>query len=135
MPLGAWEVQTAIYSRLTGDPTLSGLVGGRIFDDIPQGSDFPYVRLGDENTTDDGGKDYVANQRAISVEVFSRYAGSSEAKRVMSAVYDLLHEQGLTVSGQQVVLMRHEFSSPVFMDPDGLSRHGSMRFRLFTANT
>lgn len=131
MSLGAWAIQAAIYDRLASDLTLTSL-GARVYDDVPQGTEFPYVVVGDETITDDGGKDFQGFDRLMSIDVFSRYSGNKEAKQIMDQVFNLLHDQPLTVSTQQLIVMRLAFAPPVLRDPDGVSRHGVMRFRIKT---
>ena len=41
-----WELQKAIYAQLNGDSALGGLVTG-IYDYVPEGSNSPYVVIGD----------------------------------------------------------------------------------------
>lgn len=134
MSLGAWELQAAIYNRLASDTALASL-GFAVYDDVPQGSAYPFIIVGEESSTDDGGKDYQALNRSIIVHTFSRYAGSKETKDALAIVYDLLHEQPLTVTDQQVVLLRHDFMGPIQVEGDGLTRHGVMRFRALTVSS
>ena len=46
----------------------------------------------------------------------------------MDRVHTLLHDSSLSVTGSNFINMRFEFSD-IIRDPDGITRHGVMRFR------
>ena len=63
MVLHSKNLQTAIYSKLNDDSTLDGIVGNnKIFDDVPQGTSYPYVVIGEETAIDAGAKDTDAQE-------------------------------------------------------------------------
>ncbi|WPM82077.1 DUF3168 domain-containing protein [Brucella pseudintermedia] len=41
-----YELQGAIVQRLKNDPALSAMIGGRVYDTVPEGAEFPYVSFG-----------------------------------------------------------------------------------------
>jgi hypothetical protein len=49
-------------------------------------------------------------------------------------VHTLLHDSSLSQTGFNLVNMRYEFSD-VLRDPDGVTRHGIIRFRAITLGT
>jgi len=105
------------------------LGGNNIYDFVPEGTSFPYVKVGDQTMVDDGTKDKKGSDFTLIVHTFSRYRGSKEIKEIMSLVYDVLHESSLSVSGA-MNNMRFEFSD-IIKEPDGLTTHGVQRFRTF----
>ena len=47
MSFHSFDLQSAIYSTLNDDSTLDGIIGNnKIFDHVPQDTDYPYVRIG-----------------------------------------------------------------------------------------
>ena len=46
----------------------------------------------------------------------------------MDKVHDLLHDVNLSVTGFSLINLRFEYSD-ILRDPDGITRHGVMRFR------
>ena len=46
----------------------------------------------------------------------------------MDRIHDLLHNHSLSVTGFNLINLRFEFSD-ILRDPDGVTRHGIMRFR------
>ncbi len=126
-----WPLQVAVRAALVADATLDGLIAGRVYDQVPQDSPFPYVVVGDATARDFDTKTEDGMELTFTVHTWSRYRGLSETKQVMAAVLDALDGQGLTVTGHRLTLLRFEFSA-TFMDPDGLTRHGVQRFRAIT---
>lgn len=139
-------LQAAIYSRLSGFTALTALLsthdyGGTvlpaIYDQVPQvddpasNTDFPYIVLGEwtmvENDTDtDTGFDAT-----LTIHTWSRQRGYQECQNVMLQVYNALHRYtGLTVTGYGVSGIHQEFSD-LMRDPDGITRHGVQRFRIY----
>ncbi len=124
----AVTLQTAVYNALSADATLVSAVTG-IYDFVPEGTAFPYVKVGDQTMVDGGTKNKKGNDFTLMVHAFSRYRGSKEIKEIMSLVYDVLHESSLSVSGA-FNNMRFEFSD-IIKENDGLTTHGMQRFRVF----
>ena len=124
------ELQTTVYNALIGNNPLTAKLGGNnIYDFVPEGTSFPYVKVGDQTMVDDGTKDKKGSDFTLIVHTFSRYRGSKEIKEIMSLIYDVLHESSLSVSGASNN-MRFEFSD-IIKEPDGLTTHGVQRFRVF----
>lgn len=127
-----FEVQKALYTALNGDGTVSGLVNA-VYDFAPQVSDggsggaFPYIEVGtilfnEMDTKTRNGFDF-----ACRIHTRSRSNSAKETKDIQSAIYDVLHLQGLSVTGYNTILMRRE-TSDVMRAPDG-SFHGVCEYR------
>jgi len=126
----AETLQGTVYTALTGNnPLTTALGGSKIYDFVPEGTTFPYVKVGDQTMVDDGTKDKKGSDFTLMIHTFSRYRGSKEIKNIMSLVYDVLHESSLSVSGA-FNNMRFEFSD-IIKESDGLTTHGVQRFRVF----
>ena len=67
----------------------------------------------------------------LSLHAWSRYAGRKEVKDIMSAVYEVLHDASLSVTGHQLVNLRFVFGD-VFRKQDGDTFQGLMRYRAVT---
>ncbi|MBY6265571.1 DUF3168 domain-containing protein [Azospirillum sp. 412522] len=116
--------QVAILAALR--PALDPVL---VLDDVPQGQAFPYVVIGEDVVTDwPMLGDDEAEEIDLTLHVWSRYAGRKEAKTLMAAIRTALHQQPLQVDGQQLVTLRFAFET-LFIEPDGLTRHGVIRFR------
>lgn len=127
-----WLLQTAIYSRLTGDATLTALLASStaVYDDVPDGVAFPYLTIGQftgapRDTMGTTGRDVT-----VTVHAWSQYEGKKEAEQILSRVDEMLDRWQPTISGWNPTVMLHEFGPEIMDDPDGITRHGVSRYRL-----
>ena len=120
-------LQKTIFDALDGDSTLQSLVTD-VFDFVPENTAFPYVKVGEETSVDNGTKTLQGNEHTLVIHTFSIYRGSKETKEIMSRIYALLHESSLTITGASLVNLRFEFSD-IIKENDGLTTHGLQRFR------
>ncbi len=128
MSIGQFALQTAIYSTLSNDNTLTTTLGSGVYDEVVEGATYPFVALGEETAIDYSTKDTDGGENTINIHIWSQYKGSKECKQIMDKVHDLLHDIDLTVSGFNLINLRFEYSD-IVRDPDGSTRHGIMRFR------
>ena len=128
MSIGQFALQTAIYSTLSNDNNLTSTLGAGVFDEVTEGATYPFVALGEETAIDYGTKDLVGGETTINIHIWSQYKGSKETKNIMDRIHDLLHDSDISVSGFNLINLRFEYSD-IMRDPDGVTRHGVMRFR------
>ena len=128
----SWALQKALYQRLSVDDGIKSVIGdpARIYDDPPEDAAFPYLVIGETKASDWGGVD-GAMSHELRLYAFSRHAGRREVKQVMSAVYDAVHEQDLSVDGARLVYLRYVFGD-VWRKQDGDTYQGVMRYRAVT---
>lgn len=125
MTAAGWELQQAIFARL------DSMLGETVFDHVPQNAVFPFVVVGDASITSWGAGDFDGEQHVLSIHVWSRYQGRKEMKQIMGGIVEALNGVSLGLSGHHLVDLRFVFADE-FPDPDGVSRHGLVRFRAFT---
>ena len=133
MSVGQFPLQQAIFTALNVSAVTSDLSCG-VYDDVPQNATYPYIALGEETVIDFSTKDIHGNEITINIHVWSQYKGSKETKQIMDKIHDLLHNTSISVSGFNLVNIRFEFSD-ILRDPDGITRHGVMRFRAIILGT
>jgi len=121
-------LQTAIYTKLTGDATLMALITS-VFDRQPQGSAFPYVTIGDCSAKDLSNKAGAGTEHKMTLHVWSREGGRTQAATIMDRLYQLLHQGTLTVSGHTLVVM-HFITSAIVLESDGDTYHGTLTLRI-----
>ncbi len=128
-----WPLQQALHAALSGDAALQAFLGdpAQVFDQVPQDSAFPYLVIGEDTTGPFDTKTEAGMEHRLTIHSWSRYRGLKETKQLMAAVTATLDGASLSVSGHDLVLIRHEFGA-TFLDPDGLTRHGVQRFRALT---
>ena len=136
MALHSFELQKAIFSRLNGgsivDEQDQAITG--VFDDVPEGSAYPYVVIGEETATNIGTKDKDMHEYTQTIHVWSQYRGLKEIKEIMEQIYTLLNDFAISVSGASAITLRHEFPTTL-TEGDGLTRHGVMRFRVVVSDS
>jgi len=128
MSIHQFALQTAIFTLLSADNNLTSTLGASVFDDVPEETAYPYVQIGEDTAIDYSTKDLNGSDVSVNLDVWSRYRGSLELKNIMDRIHTLLHDSSLSVTGTNFINMRFEFSDTI-RDPDGITRHGVMRFR------
>lgn len=116
------EIQTAIYEAVAA-------IGYPTYDDVPQVTAYPYIVVGDDRSTPFDTDDSVGSETICTIHIWSQYRGRKEVKEIMRSVYHTLNRANLTITGGQLIECHAEFEES-FLDPDGLTRHGVIRFRL-----
>ena len=128
MSIGSFALQSSIYSTLSNDNNLTSTLGASVFDDVPENTSYPYIVLGEDTANEYDTKDVNGSTSSLTIHVWSEYKGSKETKQIMDRVHDLLHDSNISVSGFNLINLRFEFSD-IMRDPDGITRHGVIRFR------
>lgn len=132
MPSAAWALQKAMYAALTANAAVTALLGGpHIYDDVPRGTDLPYLTFGlsTERDWSTGGEE--GDEHIVTLHVWSQAAGRKETHEIIGAVRAALHDQLLTLADHRLVNLRHEFSD-ARREPDGETYHGIVRLRAVT---
>ena len=128
MPSHIDAVNQAVYSALTSDVTLMGMISGA-YSYTPQDATFPYVTIGDSALGDLSTMGADGQQIDYTIHVWSQYRGTAEAAQIIDRVYAVLHRQPLTIAGvdHAGTMFSH---STILRDPDGLTWHGIARFAI-----
>jgi len=134
MSIGQFALQTTIYSTLANDNTLTSTLSAGVYDEVLEGASYPFVSLGEETAVDYSTKDTDGGETTINIHIWSQYKGAKETKQIMDRIHDLLHDSNLSVTGFNLINLRYEFSD-IMRDPDGVTRHGVMRFRAIILGT
>lgn len=125
----SWELQQALVTLFASfSPPL---VGGRVYDHVPENAVFPHVEIGEgqgvpaDTTGDSGELSDAGVSEFVTFHVWSRYRGKKEVKETLSRLHSVLHEQSLTIPGR---VSAHAFvrDMRVVLDQDGLTRHGML---------
>jgi len=133
MSVGQFALQSSIYTALNVSAITTTLACG-VYDEVVEGNSYPFITLGEETAIDYSTNNLVGAETTINIHVWSRYKGSKQTKQILDKIHDLLHDVSLTVSGVNLINLRFEYSD-IMRDPDGITRHGVMRFRAITLGT
>lgn len=132
MTASSIALQTAIFTTLSANAALTGLLGGpRIYDDAPQAAAFPYITFGQSLIRDASTSTEPGDEHVFTIHVWSRAHGRREAQAILDQVRGLLHDQPLPLTNHRLINLRHEFSDSR-RDPDGQTIHGLCRLRAVT---
>jgi hypothetical protein len=122
-----WELQKAVYSRLSNDSVLTAMVTG-VFDEISENQPLPFVQIGDDTVNPYDSKTHNGEDSTLTLHVWSAGPGKTEAKKIMDAVLQAMTKNPLTLTGFKVEGIKREFLE-VFND--GQAYHGVCRFRVY----
>lgn len=99
-------LQAAIHARLSGDATLTALIGtGSVFDRRVTGRAMPYLVLSEITTSDfaPGTEEHV-----MTIEAWSDARGRKQSQDIAARVKALLDGVGLALTGFSLVNMAHQ---------------------------
>jgi hypothetical protein len=129
MASSANALQAAIFSRLTGDATLTGMIGaGAVFDRRLTGRAMPYLVLS-EIATSDFGPD--AEEHLVTVEAWSDTEGRKQAQEIAARVKVLLDGIASSLAGFSLVNLGHR-STRARREPKTQAHVSQMTFRVVT---
>lgn len=130
----SWDVQTGVYAHLAGTAAVTGLLAGGaagILDHVPPGTNAPYVVIGDLQAQPMDTQGGSGNDVTLNLHVYSRGSGMQEARGIMAALYDALHNASFSVPDQTLILCQCQ-GGGVSLEADGVTRHGVLRFQIIT---
>lgn len=126
-------LQAGLYALLGGDATLTTLAS--VYDGVPEGSEPPYVVIGDMISTPDGVQGLEGRQTAVTLHTWVRSEGMAPANAIGARLVALLPHRHVAlnalVAGHKVWRVAHEFAQTLD-DPEPGIRHRVDRFRVWT---
>lgn len=121
------DIVIDVISILSGDATLTGLVGSRIYTDVPDNETFPYINVS-VTSGDYSVKDQVAMEHNIQVSAYSRDTSLDECSDIRSRVYDLLNRQEVAFTTSSVSNIMFNGFANVAKEPDGKTWQSVIQF-------
>lgn len=123
------DLQAAIFSRLTDDPTLVGMIGpDAVFDRRMTGKTMPYIVLS-EIATSDFGPD--AEEHMVTIEAWSDAEGRKQSQEIAARVKVLLDGAELGLMGFVLVNLVHR-TTRARREPKTRAHVAQMTFRAVT---
>lgn len=121
-------VQKAVYETLHGDSGLTALA--EVYDEVPEGTAFPYIELGDFIETADDTLGEIGRQVTVGIDVWSQSPGYMQIEAIGEELLRLLDEgQPADPTGWHVVDSVY-FQGGLTREGDGITRHGRFEFRI-----
>lgn|SRR5262245_58501636 len=112
---------------------LSGALGTGIpvYDDVPEESRKPYVVIGDQTMIGWFWKLTGGTEITTTIHIWSEYRGRYEVETIKNTIMQSVtgNEFNLIPSGFNCLPAVFEFGE-TFQEPDGITRHGILRFRV-----
>jgi hypothetical protein len=131
-PAPMLPVQQALYDRLTGDAVLMATLTG-VYDYTPEEDNYPFLVIGEATETPDNRHGGFGRQTLVTLHVWSKYRGYTQALTIGARVTALLDHQPLTITGLDHIVTRFEFSQTLTdPEPTGDIRHLVLQYRIVT---
>lgn len=124
-------LKTAIIAWLKADTAIAAMISDRVFDASKKGDVFPHVTMGGVQVLPDKGDAVDGAESFVTIDAWSRLAGSVELDLLAKLVASSLDDAELAVDEQHLVDLVHE-STRTLRDPDGVTRHAIITFRALT---
>lgn len=132
MSSASWALQQGLYQAILGDAGLNALLGiPRIYDQVPQKPEFPYLTIGQSIVRDWSTGSDAGEEHQLTLNVWSRAGGRKETHEIMGGLRAALHGRDLVLAGHRLINLLHEFSE-TRRDADGETYHGIVRLRAVT---
>ena len=122
------SIQKAIVAKLKASTALMAIVTG-VYDSVPQGSNYPFIIVGDDRHEDRSTDDGIRREVRILIHVWSRFRGREQVKQIQYLIELALNRQKLSISGYEFVGM-HFVNSDSFLEADELTRQGIIEFNI-----
>ncbi|MGF1445579.1 MAG: DUF3168 domain-containing protein [Pikeienuella sp.] len=121
----AWELQRAVFARLTTAPAVTALIGDRIYDAAPPhagpASEL-YVTLGDETVKDRSTATTRGAAHQLNIAVTAPSPGFGQAKQAAAAICDALLESDLPLGRGRVIVLTFRSAETERGEDDALRR-------------
>ncbi len=118
------KLHKAIYDRLSSE------LSTPVLDHVPDSQPFPYVTIGEATATRWGHKLADGKNATHTIHIWSRHKGYSEILTIAGEIEDALEATLDLGAGLQCVINELDLEETMD-DPDGITRHGVVRFRYF----
>lgn len=125
------SLQKAIYEALLAETTITALVGDRIYEEVEENPQFPYIVIGESQEIDDSVQCLDASEIFIDLHVWTNEPGYATNKRISTAIRRVLHNADLVLDEERLVLIEHRITR-TFPDEDIIIKHGVVTFRSLT---
>lgn len=126
-------IQAGLYALLNGDAALTALAS--VYDGVPEGSNPPYVVIGETTSTADGVHGLEGRQTVATLHTWTRTEGFGPPNTIGARLVALLlHRHAALdalVTGHRVWRVAHEFAQTLD-DPEPGIRHRVDRFHIWT---
>lgn len=118
------ELQEVIVAALKANVGVAGLLGNRIYDNVPEKPEFPFLSWGPESSSNADATCMRGSEVAVQLDVWSRKPGSAECRKVCDLVKRHIEERRYALTTNAVCPEATVEAVRVFRDADGRTWHG-----------
>ncbi len=122
MSVAMWNLQVSVKNALSK-------ISAPVYDNVPQNQKAAYVAIGESTSIPHSSDRETGFEATLTLHTWSTYRGTKEAAEIMGEIYDSLDRADLAIPGYTILGVDYEFDQ-IFLDPDGVTRHGVQRFRV-----
>jgi Protein of unknown function (DUF3168) len=108
------------------------LVTCDVWDAVPQGTDYPYVLMDSDVSTNEDFLNLRVNRRFVYLSIWSRAEGSAEVRGIIDQI-DAINESPIILDTGDCVSVRVE-RSHLNREPDNLTYMGNITLRVLTTH-
>ena len=125
----AAELQIAVFNKLTNDLNVTVFSEGNAPDNVQA----VYVTIGNDTHIEFDTDLELGFESTITVHVWDTTGqrGYVNVKPLMGSCYDSLHRGSISINGFDLIGIDQEMAE-TFIDSDGLTPHGVLRYRVIT---
>lgn len=128
-----WELQKALFARLSGDAALKLKVKG-VYDEVSENQLYPYVTVGEPTVSPFETKLTYGENITIVLHSWSQYNGKRESYEILNLMLQAITREPFLIEGFSLIRMNLEPNMQVITDIDGNTKHGIMRLRFHINN-
>lgn len=124
-------VQAALVQAMLADSGIAALVGDRVYDDVPDGAQHPYISLGPEDWQHWEDMCLTGSDGTVQIDIWSAEPGRAECKQITDRVAALFNRQAPVVPGAGAVISAISvFLVRYLRDQQSNTRHGVVQVQI-----
>jgi hypothetical protein len=118
-------LQDGVIALLKADPTLVGLIGGRVYDEPPKNPEFPYIDLGPSDFRPGRADELLFRVDTLQIDVWCETGGKKwPCRQIVDAVYAALDGIRPDLAAPYACTRLDVVLARVSDDPDPAKVHG-----------
>jgi hypothetical protein len=117
-------------TRAKADANISGVVGTKVYNNVPKDQAPPYLRIQWSSANDLEDKSSRFTEGELTFDFWTEQDGDKTVLEMMDYIYDEFNDTPLALTAGSTNLLIQSTGYNTFLEGDGLSHHGIMTFNL-----
>jgi hypothetical protein len=127
------SLQKALYTLFKEDSALQKMIGNRIYDFVPKGTEMPYIVFGEDKMKSWSTATTEGWSLAYVIHVWGNDQSLSKVRGILEQLTCCIRDANLTLDGYQIVYIRPK-QSQTYLDKNNLA-HGILTLDVLTHQT